>query len=253
MAASTPDRWAILIPLDRDADTPLQAQLRAGLIRAISSRALPPGLRLPSTRELAQRLQIARNTVILAFRELVDDGWLEAQSRSGHRVSLRQGPGAQPVGWRRESSGTGPVQLARRLSSRAALMGQVIKPRDALAYPYPFVYGEFDPSVFPLRAWRDASRLALRPQAIRRWASDRIDADDPELIEQITQRLLPRRGIQADASQVLVTLGAQQATALVAAATTHSVVGLESPGYPEAWKVWSPFGAKTRAPPLDGP
>lgn len=251
MPAPTADRWAVLIPLDRDTDTPLQAQLRAGLIRAISSRALPPGLRLPSTRELAQRLQVARNTVILAFRDLVDDGWLEAQSRSGHRVSLRQGPGAHPVGWRRES-GTGPVQWTRRLGSRAALMGQVIKPRDALAYPYPFVYGEFDPSVFPLRAWRDASRLALRPQAIRRWASDRIDADDPELIEQITQRLLPRRGIQADGSQVLVTLGAQQATALVAAALTHSVVGLESPGYPDAWNVWSLFGAKTRALPMDG-
>jgi GntR family transcriptional regulator/MocR family aminotransferase len=251
MSEPTPDRWTVLIPLDRHTDTPLQAQLRAGLIRAISSRALPPGFRLPSTRELAQRLRIARNTVILAFQALVDDGWLHAEPRAGHRVSLRQGPGADPVGWRRES-GAGPVQWARRLGSQAARMGQVIKPRDALAYPYPFVYGEFDPSVFPLRAWRDASRLALRPQAIRGWAGDRIDTDDPELVEQITQRLLPRRGIQADPSQVLVTLGAQQATALVAAALSKSVVGLESPGYPDAWNVWTLFGATTRALPLDG-
>jgi GntR family transcriptional regulator/MocR family aminotransferase len=156
-------------------------------------------------------------------------------------------------------------------------MAKVVKPREALSYPYPFVYGAFDPSTFSLRAWRDASRLALRPRAVDVWAGDRIDADDPELLEQISQRLLPRRGIRATPDQILITLGAQQATALVAAAlssqpalaagrspgrgrdqspgTSHrfgrTVVGLESPGYPDAWNVWSLHGAQTVPLPVD--
>jgi GntR family transcriptional regulator/MocR family aminotransferase len=210
-------------------------------------------MRLPSTRELADTLGIARNTVILAYRELADDGWLQVSGRSGHVVSAAAAAVPDPVGWRRES-GAGPVDWAHRLHGGARTMPQVAKPRDALAYPYPFVYGEFDPAGFPLRAWREVSRLALRPQAVRGWASDRIDTDDPELLEQIAQRVLPRRGIRATPDRILVTLGAQQAMALVAAALGRGgiPVGLESPGYPDAWNTWTLAGARTVALPLDG-
>lgn len=245
-------RWPSLLPLDREAAAPLQAQLRAGLVRAIASRALPPGARLPSTRALADALGVARNTVIAVYRELAAEGWLRPAPRSGHLVDPDAADLPEPVGWRRES-GAGPVDWAARLAGGARAMPQVIKPRDALAHPYPFVYGEVDPGGFPLRAWREATRLALRPQAVRRWAGDRIDTDDPELIEQIAQKLLARRGIRATPDRILVTLGAQQAISLLAAALSRggATVGLESPGYPDAWNVWALHGARTLALPLD--
>jgi GntR family transcriptional regulator/MocR family aminotransferase len=244
--------WGALLPLVRGGHAPLQAQLRAGLVRAIAARSLPPDLRLPSTRELVQRLGIARNTVIAVYRELAADDWLLASPRSGHRVNPAAADAPEPVGWRREARGA-PLDWRKRLLARAGAMPQVGKPRDGLAYPYPFVYGEFDPAIFPLRSWREVSRLALRPQAVRAWASDRVDADDPELVAQIAQRLLPRRGIQATPDQILVTLGAQQAMTLVAAALARPdvTVGLESPGYPDAWNTWTLHGARTLALPLD--
>lgn len=244
--------WRALLPLVRGGHAPLQAQLRAGLVRAIATRSLPPGLRLPSTRELSQRLGIARNTVIAVYRELAADDWLLTSPRSGHRVNPAAADAPEPIGWRREA-GARPVDWRPRLLARAGAMPQVGKPRDGLAYPYPFVYGEFDPATFPLRSWREVSRLALRPLAVRAWASDRVDADDPELVAQIAQRLLPRRGIQATPDQILVTLGAQQAMTLVAAALGRPdvTVGLESPGYPDAWNTWTLHGARTLALPLD--
>jgi len=250
MSSST--RWPALLPIDRDAVEPLQAQLRAGLVRAIASRAVPPGMRLPSTRALSDALGVARNTVVAVYGDLAAEGWLKSTPRSGHVVDPGAADLPEPVGWRREP-GTGPVDWSRRLRGGVSAMSQVAKPRDALAYPYPFIYGEVDPSAFPLRAWREVSRLALRPQSVRRWAGDRIDADDPELVEQIAQKLLPRRGIRATPDRILVTLGAQQAISLLAATLSRggATVGLESPGYPDAWNVWAMHGARTLALPLD--
>ncbi|HPU54444.1 MAG TPA: GntR family transcriptional regulator, partial [Burkholderiaceae bacterium] len=245
MAAPLPPfpDWRALLPLTQGKHAPLQAQLRAGLVRAIASRALSPAMRLPSTRALAEQLGIARNTVIAVYRDLVADDWLLAAPRSGHLVNPAAAEAPDPVSWRREAGGA-PVDWRARLGGGAGAMPQLIKTRDGLAYPYPFVYGEFDPANFPLRAWREVSRLALRPQSVRAWASDRIDADDPELVAEIAQRLLPRRGIHVTPDRILVTLGAQQAMTLVAAALGRggTTVGLESPGYPDAWNTWTLHG-----------
>ncbi|MFO1200321.1 MAG: PLP-dependent aminotransferase family protein [Burkholderiaceae bacterium] len=250
--AGSPRDWIARIGLDRHGASSLQAQLREAIVRAIAAGTLSPSARMPSTRELAARLAIARNTATLAYRALAADGWLLAAPRAGHVVNPALAARPEPVGWRREAGG-GPIDWRARLAHAAGSMPQVAKPRDGLAYPYPFVYGEFDPAMFPLRAWREAARMSLRPQAVRRWASDRIDADDPELVAQIALHLLPRRGIQATPDRILVTLGAQQAMAAVAAALARPalVVGLESPGYPDAWNTWSFFGARTLALPLD--
>ena len=110
--------WGALLPLVRGGHAPLQAQLRAGLVRAIAARSLPPDLRLPSTRELAQRLGIARNTVIAVYRELAADDWLLASPRSGHRVNPAAADAPEPVGWRREARGA-PLDWRKRLLARA--------------------------------------------------------------------------------------------------------------------------------------
>jgi DNA-binding FadR family transcriptional regulator len=71
----------------------LQAQLLEFLRKAIMD--LAPGARLPSTRVLAQRLRVSRNTVLNVYEELVIEGLLTARTGSGTRVSqsgARLGP-----------------------------------------------------------------------------------------------------------------------------------------------------------------
>jgi GntR family transcriptional regulator/MocR family aminotransferase len=69
--------------------------------------------------------------------------------------------------------------------------------------------------------------------AIRDWASDRFDNDDPLLMEQIRTRLLPRRGVWAKPEQILVTVGAQHALYMLARLLLRpdSLMGIEEPGY----------------------
>jgi DNA-binding FadR family transcriptional regulator len=58
---------------------------------------LGPGTRLPSTRALAQRLHVSRNTVLNVYEELALEGLLTSRTGSGTRVSqsslrARRGP-----------------------------------------------------------------------------------------------------------------------------------------------------------------
>ena len=64
----------------------LQAQLSGQLRELIQRGELLPGERLPSTREMANDLQVSRNTVVAAYEMLVGQGYLEAHLRSGFRV-----------------------------------------------------------------------------------------------------------------------------------------------------------------------
>ena len=44
-------------------------------------------LPLPSSRELAQQLQVSRNTIVLAYQRLVDEGYLISRERQGYFVN----------------------------------------------------------------------------------------------------------------------------------------------------------------------
>jgi DNA-binding GntR family transcriptional regulator len=59
-------------------------ELRQGILK----RKLSVGARLPSTRDLARRLGVSRNTVLNAYERLVADGLLVARKGSGTRVGM---------------------------------------------------------------------------------------------------------------------------------------------------------------------
>src|SRR6266567_7177675 len=68
---------------------PLQQKLTRALIQTIRNGLLAPGLRLPSERGLAQALSLSRTTVVAAYDNLREGGWVESRSGSGTRVCVR--------------------------------------------------------------------------------------------------------------------------------------------------------------------
>src|SRR5437868_3923325 len=76
-----------LIALDCESRTPLYRQLYDSLRRAILAGQLAPGTRLQSTREMAEELNVSRNTVVNAYEQLLAEGYLEGQVGSGTYVS----------------------------------------------------------------------------------------------------------------------------------------------------------------------
>ncbi len=199
--------------IDRESGLGLQAQLRETVVSAVVAGRIQPGAQLPSTRRLADYLRISRITVTLAYQELVAQGDREAAGRSAYRIAgnppgramenMRLPAGAQPVDW--DSKVTMDFNVVR----------QVEKPLDWRRYPYPFLYGQMDPSLFDLNAWRDCARRALAREDFILMASDFAAADDVRLVNYICSRTLPRRGIHANPDEILVTVGAQNALWIV--------------------------------------
>jgi len=118
-----------------------------------------------------------------------------------------------------------------------------VRPLDWHDYKYPFIYGQIDPELFPINDWRESCRLSLHVSAIHEWSVDRVDHDDELLVEQIVNRILPRRGVWATPDQILVTTGAQNALFLLAQLLLdgQSRVGMEDPCYADARNMFSLF------------
>jgi len=60
--------WQQLFKLGSDTGESLQAQLRQALVKAILDGRIPLEVALPSSRELARQLNVARNTVLASVR-----------------------------------------------------------------------------------------------------------------------------------------------------------------------------------------
>ncbi|WP_018912094.1 PLP-dependent aminotransferase family protein [Thiomonas sp. FB-6] len=245
--------WKQLLQRSARSNLSLQGQIREMLVSAILDGLIEPGRPVPSGRELAEQLGVARNTVVLAYKQLADEGYLLSRQRSGHFVNAEfvaglraHGPGAEDSG-----AASAPIDWDSRLRLRPTRQRSIHKPADWQKYPYPFLYGQFDASLFPTANWRECCLKALSVLDIRDWAPDHINRDDETLVQQIRTRVLPRRGVWAQADEIVVTVGAQHALYMVADLLLgeHSTLALENPGYPDARNI---FAARTsRLLPID--
>src|SRR5580704_13725890 len=83
----SPDGLGPVVTLDRRLARPIHRQLYDGYRQAILDGRLRPGQRLPSTRTLAQELQVSRIPVVTAFAQLVAEGYVESRVGAGTFVS----------------------------------------------------------------------------------------------------------------------------------------------------------------------
>ncbi|WP_266156998.1 PLP-dependent aminotransferase family protein [Dyella silvatica] len=221
----------------------LHGQLHA----AILDGRLKPGLRLPATRELAEALQISRNTVVAAYDLLLSEGYVIARRGAGNYVAdllARHGHGRalsrhadmqrRLAPYWRESAGA--HSLARQVSS-----------------PQDFRLGIPDNRQFPFEVWRRLSARALRD--LSKAAPVYGPAEGrPVLREAIARHVSFARAVACQADDVIVTSGAQQAFDLLARVLVtpgQTTLAMEDPGYPPLRAAFTAAGANVVAVPVD--
>ncbi len=216
--------------LDPDAEGTLQAQIQQMIAEGILSGRFRKGEKLPSSRKLARHLGVSRITVTLAYTELQASDYLESRDRSGYFVS-RNAP--EPPQFPARHPRRDAIDWSRALGRRFTGGATPEKPRDWSRYPYPFIYGQTDPTIFDHANWRHCALRALGLKDFRTLTSDYYDHDDEQLVEFIARHTLPRRGILARPEEILVTMGAQNALWLTAQVllTQRRVAVAEDPCY----------------------
>lgn len=229
-----------LFHLSQDSTKTLQAQVREMLVSSILDGHIPGGEQIPSPRKLAQELSVSRNTVIEAYKQLADDGYLVSRERQGYFVrdnilddTLSSGLANQPETTKEE------IDWSERTAFSLVDHRNIVKPRDWISFEYPFNSGQLDLSLFPSADWRECCRYTQINSSIQDWAFDHIDSDTPALVEQLHTRVLPRRGVGAAPEEILVTMGAQHALYMLSSLLVRDkVMGFENPGYPDARNIF---------------
>ncbi|WP_116363996.1 PLP-dependent aminotransferase family protein [Parahaliea mediterranea] len=232
------------IHIEFDQERTLQDQVKEHLVALILNGKLPATEPLPSSRRMAGMLKVSRNTIVLIYEQLVDAGYLISKPRCGYYVAPAFANPEMLLGDDAASDAT-PVQWQRRFCIRPGNERNIVKPNNWASFEYPFIYGQVQHEFFPIEQWRDCARKTLHERWSRHWIDDRVDTDDPMLIEQLRTRLLPRRGIYAEASEILVTIGTQNSLYLLANLLCRPgvKVGLEDPGFRDARNIFATFGA----------
>jgi GntR family transcriptional regulator / MocR family aminotransferase len=216
----------------------ITADIRRGVLRA--------GDRLPSTRALADRRDVTRNTVVAAFDELVSQGWVTSRGAAGTYVAAELPE--RPV---RRSA---PVM--RGLAKRPAFDLEAVAPLDTPfdhAATFQLSAGVPDPRLFPKAALARAYRRALRTSTGTAALGYGSTFGMPRLRAAIAAMLRAQRAIPASAENVLVTRGSQMAIEVAARALLRpgDVAAVEAFGYLPAWRALEVAGARLAPIPLD--
>jgi GntR family transcriptional regulator/MocR family aminotransferase len=222
--------------LDSAPGQPAYARICDRIRSAISSGALAPNARLPSSRTLAKDLGVARNTVDWALGQLVADGYIVRRRGAGSFVASqlpeRDAPPLTPkrAGMKRVATAQ-PGEAQRRLSQRAnALQSYPGHYRPAVAVPFTPSLPPID--LFPRKVWnRLLMREADRPGSAY-WeygASNGL----PALREAIAAHASAMRATRCSPEQVIVVTSTQQAVELAGKvlADAGDRAWVEVPGY----------------------
>jgi GntR family transcriptional regulator / MocR family aminotransferase len=205
--------------------------------RSILDRRLPPGTRLPATRDFARQYNFSRGTVVVAFDQLQAEGYLVGKVGAGTWVNKCLP--AQLLGTRTQKT------HARKLPA----------PVRGLPFSRPArPFRPYEPALaeFPMEIW---ARVASR--RLRRSSASLLAIGEPAgygpLREAIAAYLGSSRGVNCSPDQIAIVSGVQQGLDILARMILKpgETVWMEDPGYFGATAAFRNAGARIIPVPVD--
>jgi len=254
------------IVLQLDGTGRLYQQIYRALRGEILSGRLASGERVPSTREIADLLHVSRNTAVVAYEQLLAEGYIKARLGAAGTVVAAVLP---PDGYVSRPAGQASVVSSRKGGPKIALAGErFLKSARACSESLglsrltweltpPHIRYDFRPgracfADLPYALW---CRL-LGARARHASLSD-LDYGPPagrrELREAISTRLRRLRGLNADPDRIVIVNGTQQALDLICRVLLNpgDRVLMEEPHYTGARCAFEAAGAELVFSPVD--
>jgi DNA-binding transcriptional MocR family regulator len=213
---------------------PLHGKLARAIQTAVALGSLPPGIRLPAERSLADALKLSRTTVVTAYNGLRSENWVESRQGSGTYVCARS-----------------PVVHAARHAEQASRLA---------SSPLLGMY-RYDPATFIDLALGTTFSLTAMPSELYQLPEEEHQAllherlyhpmGLPALRDAIALHYT-KAGLATKPEQVLVTNGAQQGISLASLLYVQrgDTVLIEDPTYFGALDVFRNAGARMEPLPV---
>jgi len=240
-----------LVALDATASEPLYRQLYHQIRAAILDKRLASGVQLPSSRELARELGVARNTVLNAVEQLIAEGYLQGARGSGTYVT-RTLPDNFSLAPKVFAAPKRQTETRLHPATKRSLLTDVWFPQLPPGEPRPFRPSGPALDAFPAKLW-----LSLVQKHWKQRTSELLAFGDPaglfRLRQAIAAYLTAARAVRCAAEQVIIVAGAQQALDLLARLLVDpgDAVWIEEPGYLGARAALQAAGARLVPVPVD--
>ncbi|HVW70820.1 MAG TPA: PLP-dependent aminotransferase family protein [Steroidobacteraceae bacterium] len=232
--------WKMLLAerIDPNSATPLYMQIIHALIHEIQRGRLLPGTFLPSSRELAAAFGVNRKTIVLAYEDLIAQGWLASSGTRGTIVATSLPDTGARAQKRLKLASTATAAAEYPFKEAAGLPDR--------SWDLKLDEGSPDGRLFPTDLLARAYRTAVQ----RAGRENRLLYGDPRgsvlLREAIATMLRTQRGVMANADNVCITRGSQMGVYLAARVLLRpgDAVIVESLTYQAAVAVLEDCGAK---------
>lgn len=221
--------YELMILVEENGSIPLYEQIYRHIREEIRLGKIGPGTRLPSTRSLARQLGVSRSTTQLAYDQLTAEGYLESIPCRGYFAAELDG-------------------LCEIRTEAKELPEPEIR---AEASPYDFSPMGIDSDGFPANIWKKLAREVLSAENGQLFA--RGDSQgEPGLREAVRDYLYSARGVRCRADQILMGAGSEYLLMLLdQILDKKTVIAMENPTYPQAYRVFCGLGHQVAPVPMD--
>jgi len=215
----------LTIQLQTDSEKCLYEQIYEYIQREIKEGKLLQGERLPSTRSLAENLQVARSTVEMAYEQLLSEGYIESRPYRGYFVCKIE----ELFQLDKEKSS----ERKHALKKAETVLGE--------GYLYDFSPTQIDMSQFPFSVWRRLHKKVLGDGNEQLYA--RGDAQgDYGFRETIVRYLHASRGVNCTPEQIIVGAGNDYLLMLLEKILGRGLsIAMENPTYKRAYRIFRSF------------
>lgn len=199
----------------------LYEQIYEHIKREIKEGKLLQGEKLPSTRSLAEYLQVSRSTVDFAYSQLLSEGYIESIPCKGYFVALAE----ELFGMLQP---TNPIMKSARKKERKDIL-------------LDFSPNAIDMAPFPFSVWKKLSREILSENQKTIFEAG-TPQGDLELRETICRYLHSSRGVNCEPDQIIIGAGNDYLMLLLEKILgRHVKIAMENPTYKRAWHIFQSF------------
>lgn len=215
----------LAIQLQSDNSKCLYEQIYEHIRKEIKEGKLLQGERLPSTRSLAENLQVARSTVELAYEQLLSEGYIESRPYRGYFVCK--------VEELFQLEGKKETEMDKTTIRESA--------STAVVYHYDFSPTQIDMSQFPFSVWRKLHKNVLSDGNEKLYAQGNARGDYG-LRETIARYLHASRGVNCTPEQIIVGAGNDYLLMLLEKILGPQIpIAMENPTYKRAYRIFQSF------------